>query len=215
MMIPFDGLVERFKIKARGVLHIGSNTAQEALDYKKHGIDKVIWIEAIPEVYAKMLDYLHSVGCLDENVTTINACISDEQGKEVEFNISNNDAQSSSFLELGVHKEIHPSVFYTHQVKMTTARIDNIFTTGNLVGYDLLNIDTQGSELQVLKGMGDLLYYFKYAIIEINMRATYIGGALVGEVDEYMERFNFVRAETGKWVAGTWTDGFYIKKDML
>lgn len=216
MMIPFDGLVERFKIKASGVLHIGSNTGQEALDYKKHGINKVVWIEAIPEVFDRLTKYLDSVDCHGPDVFCINACIGDVDGKEVDFGISNNEAQSSSYLPLGHHMVIHPTVHYERHVKMKTTRIDTIFSNNPLIKeLDLLNIDIQGSELQALKSMGILLTHFKYAIIEINMQETYIGGALVEEIDEYMNLFDFERSETGKWVADSWTDGFYIKRNLL
>lgn len=214
-MIPFDHLVHKFNIKATGVLHIGANRGQEALDYKKHGIKKVIWIEAIPDVFAGLCTYLKSVDCLDENVTCINACIGDKDGMEVDFHISNNEAQSSSYLELGFHKEIHPTVEYIGSLPMKTARIDTVLSGCDMNDYDLLNIDIQGAELQALKGMGFMLHKFKWAIIEVNKKETYKKGALVGEIDEYMDLFNFVRAETGDWVGDTWTDGFYIKRYLL
>lgn len=215
MMIDFGYLWDKYRMNVNGVCHCGSNRAQEALIYKKYGINKVIWIEAIPFVFNEMCAYLNSVGCLDEDVTCINACIGEEDGKEVEFHISNNEAQSSSMLELGIHKEIHPSVSYIEHLKMKTSRLDTLLINEDIQDYELLNVDVQGVELEVLKSMGDLLHGFKYAIIEINMRETYIGGALVNEIDEYMAIFDFVRAETGQWVGDTWTDGFYIKKELL
>ena len=42
MMIDFSYLVNKFNIKATGVLHIGANRGQECLHYKRHGIQKVI-----------------------------------------------------------------------------------------------------------------------------------------------------------------------------
>jgi FkbM family methyltransferase len=215
MMIPFDYLVDKFKINAKGVLHIGSNTGQEAEAYKKHNIENVIWIEAIPEVYDKLLLHLDSLGCSGETVMCINACVGDVNGKKVVFHESNNESQSSSYLDLGVHAEIHPTVKYIRDIPMETYRIDTILSGVDMSYFDLLNIDIQGPELQALIGMGKMLAGFKYAIIEINMRETYRGGALVGEIDRYMELFDFVRAETGQWVAETWTDGFYIQKKLL
>jgi FkbM family methyltransferase len=214
MMIPFDYLVEKFNINVKGVLHIGSNTGQEALTYKKHGIRSVIWMEAIPEVYDKLVEYLKSVDCI-EGATCINVCVGDVNGKKVVFHESNNESQSSSYLELGVHKEIHPTVDYIRDIPMEMYRIDTILSGADMSQYKLLNIDIQGAEMQALLGMGKMLAKFDYAILEINMKETYIGGALVGEVDKYMELFDFVRAETGQWVGETWTDGFYIKRELI
>ena len=171
--------------------------------------------QAIPEVFADLCNYLKSVDCLDENVSCINACIGDFDGKEVIFHESNNESQSSSYLELGEHLQIHPTVHYVKDIPMKTVRIDTLLRLCDMTDYNLLNIDIQGSELQALKGMGFMLHNFKYAIIEINKKETYIGGALVDEIDEYMNLFNFVRAETGKLGGDCWTDGFYIKKYLL
>jgi len=76
---------------------------------------------------------------------------------------------------------------------------------------NLLNIDVQGAELHVLEGLGNYLYQFDHAIIEINQKATYIGGGLVEDIDFIMLKNGFERLETGAWVAETWTDGFYKK----
>lgn len=213
MMIDFDYLVEKFNIRTKGVLHIGANRGQEALAYKKHGIEKVIWIEAIPEVYDELLAYLKSVDCLGENIFCINVCVGDTNGKEVTFHESNNESQSSSYLELGVHKEIHPTVKYIRDIPMVTFRVDSFLEGWNMSDYGLLNIDIQGAELQALKGMGILLAGFKYAIIEVNQKETYEECALVGEIDEYMKIFGFGRVETGKFVADCWTDALYLRKD--
>jgi len=214
MMIDFDYLFHKFNIESTGILHIGASTGQEALKYKELGIKKVVWVEAIPDVFEGLVKYLESVGCLDENVICINACVSDVDGKEVTFNISNNEAQSSSFLELGHHKVIHPTVEYIGHLKMTTKRISSIVREQNidLKGIDFLNIDLQGAELLALKGMGMLLAGFKYCYLEVNKKETYLGCPLVGELDEYLEIFNFKRVETGQWVADTWTDALYIRE---
>lgn len=215
MMIPFDYLVDKFKINAKGVLHLGAHWGEEKEAYAKHGISHVIWVEAIPEVFKELNKKLDESGLSNETTVCINACIGEVNGEEVVFNISNNEAQSSSYLELGVHAEIHPTVKYIDKIPMKTIRVDTLLEEVNMGWFDLLNIDLQGVELQALKSMGKMLAGFKWAIIEINMRETYLKGALVGEIDSYMSLFDFVRAETGTWVGETWTDGFYIKRELL
>ena len=77
--------------------------------------------------------------------------------------------------------------------------------------YDFLNIDLQGCERFALKGMGDILYNFKWAYLEVNAKEVYKGCALVGEIDEYLLGFGFKRVET-KWCGNTgWGDALYIK----
>lgn len=214
MMIDFDYLFHKYSIKSKGILHLGSSTGQEAQKYKELGIERVIWVEAIPGVYKQLLQHLKDVACDGEGISCINACLADVDGKEVVFNISNNEAQSSSFLELGHHKIIHPSVEYVDSIKMYTKRVSTMLVENDLDlgGIDFLNADLQGTELMAIKGMGILIRKFNYCYLEVNKRETYVGCPLIEEVDEYLSIFGFKRAETGEWVADTWTDALYIKE---
>lgn len=210
MMIDFGYLFQKYNIQSKGILHLGASTGQEAPKYKELGIDRVIWVEAIPDVYQQLLKHLRDIGC-EEGASCINACISDESGKEVEFHISNNEAQSSSFLELGYHKIIHPTVEYIDTIKLHTLTVPVMLRRNglNLDGIDFLNADLQGAELLAIKGMGATLSLFKYLYLEINKRDTYVGCATVEEVDKYVGEYGFKRVETGQWVADTWTDALY------
>ena len=212
MMIDFDYLWPKYSIKPYGVLHLGSNTGQEAEIYKRLGVKVVLWVEAIPAVYNDLIKHLESVNCA-EGAICYCQCVGEEEGKEVEFNISNNESQSSSYLELGHHKVIHPSVEYIDKFKTKIKRIDNLFTPEQFEGDGdwFLNADLQGSELQAFKGMGDLLHKFKWVYSEVNFQECYVGGALIGELDEYLLKFNFTRMETGPVVGETWTDALYCK----
>jgi len=207
MMIHFDDLWPRYNIKPNGVVHLGANTGQEADTYVKHGVKEVVWIEAIPAVFAQLLNNVSHI----PGTVCINACVGDEEGKQVEFHVSNNEAQSSSYLELEHHKIIHPSVHYVSHFKTEMRRGDILFKDFNFEGSWFLNADLQGSELQAFKGMGELLHKFDFIYSEINFKECYKGGALVWELDEYLSGFGFKRVETGEVVGETWTDALYIK----
>jgi len=210
MMIEFDYLWPKYGIKPYGVLHLGANTGQEAPVYAKHDVKEVVWIEAIPQVFedlAKNIEQFPGQSCML-------VCVGDEEGKEVEFHVSNNESQSSSFLELAHHKVIHPEVHYNGSFKTVMHRIDNLFRPESFGGNEwFLNADLQGAELHAFKGMGDLLHKFKWVYTEVNKRETYAGCALIEELDDYLGKFGFVRVETGDWVGDTWTDALY-KKSM-
>ncbi len=206
MMIDFDILWPKYGIKPAGVLHLGANTGQEAEVYERHGVKDVVWVEAIPAVFEELAKHVEKYGH-----TCVLACVGDEEGKEVEFNISNNESQSSSYLDLAHHKVIHPTVDYIGKFKTTIRRIDNMIHLQPYLGDWFLNADLQGAELPAFKGMGNLLGGFKWVYTEVNKRETYKGCALIEEVDEYLAEFGFVRVETGQWVGDTWTDALYIK----
>lgn len=205
MLIPLDQIVKRYRIKPKGAVHCGANIGEEREAYHKQGIEKVVWIEANPDLIgqlsANVVKYKHEI---------FNWCVSDTEGEEVNLHISNNAGQSSSILELGTHKIAHPSVHYIKDIAMKTQRLDSLPIKWD--DYDFINMDLQCAELKALKGLGDRLSGFKWAYLEVNQQPLYEGCALVQEVDIYMLGFGFKRVET-KWEGRTgWGDAYYAKK---
>ncbi len=210
MLIPFDQLFARHHIKAKGVLHLGANTGQEAETYDKLGIKRVIWVEALLDIYH---DLWTSVKKYPGHVALC-ACLGERNGDEVTFRRANNGSQSSSYLEFGTHARSYPGTVFVEEIKMRTVRLDTLLFEHKLeieTGW-FLNIDVQGAELQVLRGMGDLLYCFGWAYIEVNDREVYKGCALVHEIDEYLFKYGFVRKET-KWMGTAgWGDSIFVRE---
>lgn len=208
MMIDFDILWPKYGINPYGVLHLGGNTGQEATIYNKFKVGEVIWVEAIPEVFeqlSKNLEQYTGQSCL-------NICVGKEEGKQVVFNVSNNEAQSSSYLELGHHKTIHPEVHYVRAFYTTVRRLDNIFNSESFKqGEWFLNADLQGAELDAFEGLGILLKDFKWVYTEVNKNEVYEGCPSIDELDYFLLQNGFERVETGEWVADSWTDALYLK----
>jgi FkbM family methyltransferase len=206
MLIPFKDLAQRYGMRPQGVLHVGAHYGQEAPHYAEIGVKRMIFVEAIPHVYEQLKKNL--VPYLD--AMAINACISDVDGDTTWFNIANNEGQSSSLLELGIHKTEHPDVHYTDRIEVTTTRLDTLFADLPLE-CDFLNLDLQGAELMALKSLGPRLDEFKYLYIEVNKAPMYVGCPLVEDIDEYVAKFGFRRVET-KWCGRfSWGDAVFIK----
>jgi len=209
MLIPFDEMFARHSIKAPGALHLGASLGQEAATYAALGVKKVIWVEALPEVHT-LLEY--NVAKYPDSIA-LSACIGDRDGRMVTFHMANNEGQSSSMLELGTHAQEHPSVHYVKDIKLLTIRVDTLLrANGIVVGPDwFLNVDLQGAELLALHGMGDLLWQFKYAYVEVNERHLYQGCPLVKDIDEYLAQYGFAGQET-KMMKQGWGDKLYIRQ---
>lgn len=210
MLIHFKELLDKYKIQPTGVLHIGGSHAEELEAYTQSGIERMIWIEAIPDVFKKMEARLAPHPC----ALAINACISNVNGKEVDFHITNNDGQSSSMLGLNYHTVAHPDVHVVNTIKCITRTIDSLVEERkfDLEYYDFLNIDLQGAELLALQGMRDNIHKIKYAYLEVNEKELYTNCALILEIDAFMTAHGFSRVET-KWAGDTgWGDAFYIRK---
>ncbi len=214
MLIDFKTLFPKYGINPKGVLHVGASEGQEAQTYADLGIKKVIWIEPIPNIYAKLC----------ENITqfsghlAFNYCCGDEDYKDMVLHIANNGGQSSSVLELGTHLIEHPDVRYVDNIPVQTRRLDSLFHEGSLPtaelhNYDFLNCDTQGFDLNVVKGLGDLLDNFKWVYIEVNISDVYKNCAQLPEVEEYFSKFRLIKRELRFPPNKTWGDCLFTKND--
>lgn len=208
MLISFDYLFKKYDIRPFGVVHCGGHFGEEAPEYYKHGVKRVIWVEADPESFLRLKRNTQ----MYPGTTCLLACISNVDHKVVEFHQASNQGQSSSILPLGTHAQEHPSVKYVGKLKMETIRVDTLLRQNAIeINPDqswFLNLDLQGVELQALESMGDLLWRFDHVYCEVNERELYRGCALVGEIDEYLERYGIFPEETKMTGAG-WGDRYY------
>jgi len=204
MLLDFNRLVNTYG-KPNGILHVGANKGQEALIYHQH-VSRVVWVEALPSVYIELVRHVNGYG--DQCIL---ACVGDVDGKDVTFHESNNEAQSSSFLNLGTHKTAHPEVKYIKDHNMKTVRLDTLYKSHNISGLDFLAMDIQGAELLALKGLGQRLNEFKWVYLEVNIDYLYEGCALLPEITEYLKSFGFKKMEEKIYRQWGWGDAFYTR----
>jgi len=211
MLIPYKALKEKYGINPIGVLHIGASTGQELKDYYDNGIKYSVWIEAIPSVFKELQANVSKY----ENALAINACITDIDGDLIEFNVSNNEAQSSSIFEFGTHSTAHPEVVFVDKIELTTTRVDTLFSEHQLSmsDYKFLNIDLQGAELLALKSMSELINDVDYVYIEVNKAELYKGCPLVEDIAEYLMVRGFELKEL-EWCGNFgWGDAFFMREN--
>jgi FkbM family methyltransferase len=209
MLIDFKELFPRHNITPSGVLHIGASEGQETEAYVSQGVTDIVYIEALPNVFQDLINHVKK---FNGKFTCINACISNKDDEEVFFNVANNGGQSSSMLEFGTHSKEHPTVKFTHRLRLKTSRVDTLFKKHELGDhYDFLNIDLQGSELMALQSMGSMLSNFKWLYLEVNKKELYEGCPLVQDIDNYILGFGFVGVEE-KYTSHFWGDKLFIKK---
>ena len=203
MLISLHELVNKYNIFFKGILHVGAHECEEILDYERYiSRDKILLIESLEEK-VEICKSRYS------NILIEQAIISDKN-EIVTFHKSNN-GQSSSFLELGLHKIFHPHVWYVDSFNSETKLLKDIIPNYN-IPYNFLNLDIQGVELKALKSMEEYLKYVDYIYTEVNSDYVYEGCALIGEIDEYLLKFGLKRVET-RWCGDNkWGDAFYIRE---
>jgi len=172
-----------------GVVHIGANTGQERDLYKNHNLN-VLWIEPIPDVFTTLKENIANY----PRQKAFQALLTDKHGKEYKFNIASNNGASSSILGLKKHNKLWPSVYYekTLQIKSTTLQKLIIDKQINIKKYQALVLDTQGSELLVLKGSIGLLKNIKYISTEVANFESYKDCCKLDDMILFMNSNSFV-----------------------
>jgi FkbM family methyltransferase len=197
-------LLERHGLRPSGVLHVGASEGQEVEMYQAAGISKLVLIEALPDVCAKLAQNIVAI----PDAYAVNACISDVPTKDTSFNVADNAGQSSSLLDFGIHRDLHPGVHFVDRITVDTIRIDQLAL--DLTGVDYLVTDLQGCDLRAIRSMGELLDQFDGIYSEVMRGQVYRGNDTIKEMDGYLSARGFSRVET-TWVTPYWGDAFYLR----
>jgi len=155
--------------------------------YSDHNLT-VFWVEPIPQVYNELIENLRAY----PKQIAIKALLTDAPDQLVKLNISSNSGASSSIFELALHRDIWPDVAFVDVMEMRTETLDRLIERG-LIWHpiDALVLDTQGSELLILKGAEALLRRIKYVKTEAADFESYKGGAVARDIDRFLAEHSF------------------------
>lgn len=204
---------DRYLKKVKGVIHVGANTGQEIELYEKYKLP-VIWIEPIPEVFQVLKKNI--AGHLKQYAWE--ALVTDMNNKVYEFHVASNFGASSSILELDLHKDIWPDINYEKTIKLKSITLDTLIEINKLdmSKYDTLIMDTQGSELLVLKGVESNLKYFTFVKTEVSDFESYKGCCQLKDIEAFLFQRGFEEYSRNKFIdhpqGGSYFDVIYKRK---
>ena len=85
-----------------------------------------------------------------------------------------------------------------------------------LLPHDLVKIDTQGSELDILKGGKETIKQARFLLLELSFVEFNKGGALIDDILAYTRELGFRMIDTfGPEFGGHWWEGRKIQVDVL
>ena len=99
-----------------------------------------------------------------------------------------------------------------YEQERTTTTLDQLVKEFNYPQPDLIKIDTQGSEIDILKGAEKTIVGVKHMIVELQHVQYNIGAKLVDESLEYIDSLGFELVPTGngnKYFCGNGPDADY------
>lgn len=174
--------------KVHGVIHVGANAGQERDLYAAFGLH-VAWIEPIPQVFESLKRNISEF----PQQRAYNYLVTDDDGKEYTLHIADNAGASSSILDLAKHTEMYPQISYKGSMTLRGATLNSILSKERLDirQYDAMVLDTQGSELRILKGAANLLSNFKFVKVEVPDFESYKGCCQIDELSAFMSSNGF------------------------
>jgi FkbM family methyltransferase len=177
-----------FLSEINGLIHVGAHYGQERKMYAKRDLN-VLWVEAAPDIFERLCENIRAY----PSQTAVNRLLTDRDDAEYVFHIANNDGESSSILELHDHKKIWPEVRFERDLRLKSITLDSLLVRLNkpITCFQALVMDTQGSELLVLKGAMSSLRFLKFVKVEAWDFEAYLGCPKINDVVDYLNDYDF------------------------
>jgi FkbM family methyltransferase len=207
MMLDLHNLIKEYEMNITGVIHIGGHIGTEYEEYKKiDSIEHMVFYEPDPENYK----VLKSNVAHDKRVISINKALGPFSCKADFHRETGNNGQSNSLLEPYKHTHIYPGIVFSDKITVQVDPLDKYQPSSK---FNFINMDVQGGELNVLIGASKTLEQIDYIITEVNRDELYKNCALIEDIDYYLSKYGFKRAEEA-WDRDNpvWGDAFYIKE---
>lgn len=190
MLFPMAQLVAEYDVKPNAIIHIGAHLGEEAPDYARAGVKNVLWLEANPDL----------IGTLTLNVSqhegqsAVHAVVSDKDNEPTDLRLAS-FSMSSSILDMKRHLDFYPTILEIGRYSGVSVTVDTLLDRLDISHntYDMANIDVEGAELLVLKGMTETLKTIKWIYAEVNYEEMYKDCALIGDVDAFLGNLGFKR----------------------
>jgi FkbM family methyltransferase len=216
MIFDLNSIEQHTSIKITGAIHVGAFLGEELSQYRGLGLTNTILFEPQKKLYdivkfkCIVKEKVFNVA-LGSKEDVVGMFISDREG-----GVSNGAGASSSILAPKKHLTEHPEVTFPSKESINVKRFDK-FIEENKVDtseHNFLNVDVQGYELEVLKGMGDELHKIQIVMAEVNRDEVYESCPMIEDIDSYLEGFGFKRL-TVHWQSESWGDAVYFKEALL
>lgn len=177
------------------VFDVGANNGDTCFHFALEDSSNQVWAfeptkELIEQFLAKKIR---------PNYHVVEAAVSNYEGESI-FHIAGQADWGCSSL-----KEFHPNIGatwpgrtdlkVTHSYPVKVIRLDLFMERNNIPRIDFLHIDAQGSDMEVLMGLGDKINYVKAGQIEVahsHEVALYKEMGTLAESLEFLKKNNFI-----------------------
>tara|TARA_B100000927_G_scaffold28588_1_gene21203 strand:- start:192 stop:941 length:750 start_codon:yes stop_codon:yes gene_type:complete len=192
------------------LIHIGGHKGEEIERYKSLNLKNVIYVEPIKKFAKEIENKIKNL----ENFSVLAIGLGSED-KEDEINIAEDNHSGSS----SIFSPRPSSIEFVNKEKIIVKK----FSSLDLPVLDLAIIDTQGYELEVLKGFEEKINDFKFLIVEFSNYEGYIGQVTYDRLNKFLNSSNFFMISQIKNVkkvlknknGGSYGDALYVNSNYL
>lgn len=173
----------------RGIIQVGANSGQE-LGLFKRVTNNIILIEPIPQ----LSDYLKQSypDCL------VIPCGLGSTNSTMDLHLASNRGESSSVLKPSDHTKYYPDVLFEHSIKIPIRTFESIIAEYqiNMDNFNVLISDTQGYDLEAIKGFGLYITKVELIIAEYINSNLYENNASLQDMIDYLSPLGFTLVTT-------------------
>jgi len=172
------------------VLDVGANRGQYATELREYWSyeNKIVSFEPMSQAYSMLCEQMQG----DDRWQGKNWALGESKTEQT-INIAGNSASSSLLGMTKAHTDVLPHSEYVGKETIEVRALDDEFADlvpqGDKV---LLKVDTQGYELEVLKGATQSLKHIAALQLEISLSPLYDGAPLVEDVVGHARQAGFV-----------------------
>ena len=132
-------------VRLTGVLHVGGHFGEEYPIYKAAGAQRVVFFEPMPHIFMELRRRFGS----HEDVTLVKQALGSKR-ETLRMHVNRFAGESSSFLRPSA---LYDGFFRRSRLSLSVDTLDAaLLALGGPSGFDLLVTDTQGFDLEVLRG---------------------------------------------------------------
>lgn len=178
----------------RIVFDVGANFGNTSLPIAKTEPETIVYaFEPTPELMLNLK--ISSINL--KNYHVIGKAVSNYDGKSTFYIAGQNDWGCSSLLEFSEKSKTEwqgrKDFVITRQIEVQVIRLDNFIRKNDIKAIDYFHCDTQGSDLNVLHGLGEQIFLIKEGVIEAAAKTDilYKNQNHVKDCIEFLEIHNF------------------------
>jgi FkbM family methyltransferase len=202
------------------VFDIGANTGDALVENATKSPEcQYFAFEPVPQLFQKLIELTKDL----PNVVIVNKALSNFNGK-AQFNIANDldNYTVSSLLDFSdsVEQNWKPVIQYMEHVdkiEVDVIRLEDFVKSFGITAIEYFHCDAQGSDLDILKGLGDQISIIKQGCVEaaIKYNALYKNQCMIDQVAKFLESKEFeITAIQNNDSFGNEANVFFVNKNF-